>query len=308
MRYWLFDGKSPTGPFEEEELKNLPGFNAKSLICPENAQSSNQWKPAQYYLIKPPPQKVREEAQLPEKNRMGRLAEIEEAETAQKKEEKATPASASREQSSPPNRTGLKILLVSSLLALAVYFFPKALSSFRSHSLPLNLSSSSETHQDLSAKALEIVKNFPVLPSERTYPVQMEDILAPSKWKTPKTLGSLLEAKALGALALDALMILKAEGLSPISGEKALAQNADAWKNWGEAFLSKNLAFEWVTFSVSNSNSHVRIEAASPMPWSLSGRKDIFDCDVQNKTVQPLNFNAWFDLDPHAARKWARQN
>ncbi len=267
MRYWLFDGKSPTGPFEEEELKNLPGFNAKSLICPENAQSSNQWRPAQYYLIKPPPQKMREEAQLPEKNRMGRLAEIEEAEAAKKEKENQLPAA--QGQVPPSRRTGLKIFLLSSLLASVVYFFPRVLSYFGSHVPALNLASSAP--QDLSVQALQIVKNFPVAPSERKYPLQIEDILLPSKWKTPKTLGALLKARALGALSLDTLMLLKAEGLSPILGEKTLAQNADAWKNWGEAFLGKNLAFQWTTFSIPNSDSHVRIEAASPNPWSLAG-------------------------------------
>jgi hypothetical protein len=307
LRYWFFDGKSPTGPFGEEELKNLPGFNAQSLICPENAQSPNQWKPAQYYLIKPPPRKAREEAQLPEKNRMGRLAEIEEAEAAKKEKESAFPAS--QRQAPPSRRTGLKILLISSLLASVVYFFPKILSYFRSRVPALHLpSSSSSTSQDLGSRAIEIAKNFPVFTAERKYPLQIEDILLPSKWKTPKTLGAALNGKALGALSLDTLMLLKAEGLSPISGQKALAQNADAWKNQGEAFLMKNLAFGWTTFSIPNSDSHVRIEAASPTPWSLAGRKDIFDCDVKNKTLKPLNFNAWFDLNSQAARRWAAQN
>ena len=305
MRYWFFDGKGPTGPFEEEELKNLPGFNAKSLICPENAQSSNQWKPAQYYLIKPPPQKARAEAQLPEKTRMGRLADLEEAEAAKKDTE--SESQKSQAQNPPSRKTGLKILFLSTLLACAVYFFPKLFSFFRSRlqSLRAPSANSSET-QDRGSQAIEIAKAFPIMPPDRSYPGRIEDILLPSKWKIPKTLGALLEGKALGALSLETIILLKAEGLSPISGEKLIAQNPQEWKNWGGTFLEKNLAFQWSSFSLPN--SHVRVEASSPSPWSLAGRKDIFDCDVKNKTLKPLNFNAWFDLEPRAAKAWAAQN
>ncbi len=305
MRYWFFDGKGPTGPFEEEELKSLPGFNAKSLICPENAQSSNQWKPAQYYLIKPPPQKTRPEAQLPEKTRMGRLADIEEVEAAKK--DKENESQKSQAQNPPSRKTGLKILFLSILLSCAIYFSPKLISFFRSQVQSLKLPSlaSSDT-QDPGSQAIEIVKAFPITPPGRNYPIQITDILLPSKWGTPKTLGVLLEGKALGALSFDTLMFLKVGGLSPISGEKSIAQNPQEWKNWGGAFLEKNLAFQWSSFSLPN--SHIRVEASSPAPWSLAGRKDVFDCDVQNKTLKPLNFNAWFDLDPAAARAWAARN
>ena len=305
MRYWFFDGKGPTGPFEEEELKNLPGFNAKSLICPENAQSSNQWKPAQYYLIKPPPQKTRPEAQLPEKTRMGRLADLEEAETAKKDEE--NDSQKSQEQNPPSRKTGLKILFLSILLACAVYFSPKLISFFSSRIQALKLHSVAPSQtQDMGSQAVEIVKAFPIMPPNRNYPRRIADVLLPSKWKTPKTLGELLEEKALGALSLETLILLKAEGLSPISGEISIAQNPQEWKNRGGAFLEKNLAFQWSSFSLPN--SHVRVEASSPSPWSLSGGKDVFDCDVQNKTLKPLNFNAWLDLNPHAAKVWAAQN
>src|SRR5712671_1373887 len=53
-KYWMFDGKDAQGPYYADELKRQPGFTPETLICPDGTESVDQWRPARFYLIKPP--------------------------------------------------------------------------------------------------------------------------------------------------------------------------------------------------------------------------------------------------------------
>lgn len=302
MRYWFFNGKTPDGPYEEEELKKLPGFNSKSLICPENAQSSNQWKPAQYYLIQPPSQKVPDGAKLPGRNRMGRLAEIEESEKNKETPDASSPSVEPQNISHP--KIWPKVLLLSCAAAALIYFAPKMvplMRSFQKKSSPALPQS-----QDEGDRAVEAVQNFPIKGVHAKSPAALGDILSPSHWKTPKTIGELLKNRSLREMSFQTAVFLKMAGLNTQGAAEELAQNPDRWNHWAQNFLARHWEFEWSALGLGG--SLYQVTAQAPEAWSLAGRKDIFEYDAQARTVKPLNFNAWHDLGAPAASIWARQN
>src|SRR5688500_8149591 len=40
MKYWLFQNNQVVGPHTTQELPNLPGFSAESLVCPEGRKGT----------------------------------------------------------------------------------------------------------------------------------------------------------------------------------------------------------------------------------------------------------------------------
>lgn len=309
MRYWFFDGKSPTGPYEEEELKKLPGFNSKSLICPESAQSSNQWKAAQYYLIKPPSQKPPESSvKLQEKTRMGRLAEIEEVE---KKDRESQDAQKTQEVSVLPRSSRKKfwraLIFLCTLAAIVVYFFPKLRSLvLKPQVVHPNTANSQDENTDFEKQAIDFVQGFPVKARNEKYPNAISDVLSRGRWKSPKTIGDLLTMRSLQWLSFQTANFLRMGRIDRRSEENLIVKKSRSWNEWAQDFLKKTSEFQWTVSALSG--SHYKVTAVSPLSWSLAGQRDIFDADIKAQTIKPLNFNAWYDLDPVALSHWASGN
>ncbi|MEK7857717.1 MAG: hypothetical protein AAB320_01125 [Elusimicrobiota bacterium] len=49
MKYWIFDGKQAQGPYAVEQLKAVPGFGPETVVAPEGASSTDQWRAAKTF-------------------------------------------------------------------------------------------------------------------------------------------------------------------------------------------------------------------------------------------------------------------
>lgn len=49
MKYWIYDGKQAQGPYAVEQLKAVPGFGPETVVAPEGASSTDQWRAAKTF-------------------------------------------------------------------------------------------------------------------------------------------------------------------------------------------------------------------------------------------------------------------
>ena len=48
MKYWIFQNNQVSGPYDADDLSQLPGYSAESLVCPEGRKgtSMGDWQRA----------------------------------------------------------------------------------------------------------------------------------------------------------------------------------------------------------------------------------------------------------------------
>lgn len=302
MKYWVFDGKQAVGPYEVEELKRIPLFGAQTLICPEDAGSAEQWRPAQYYLIKPPRAKPEPQpaAQAP-----------------------APAAAAEPAVADKPARDSGKRLLAAALgvaalgaAAAAIIWFDQAKKIMNptpaprppaARQAPPPAPSVPEAEKE-SAKqaAVDFVKNFPLQSSAAKYPPQPIDIFNLKKWRPAATLGELYERRSLLTLASSAHVSLQKQGHTLEQGDKEIRRNNERWEAYARNFFNENFKLGWSSESIAG--PVYRVTAVSRAMRGAREDRRNFEADLDKKTIKPLDSDAWFDLDPKKCAQWGGKN
>jgi hypothetical protein len=313
MKYWLFDGSDASGPYDAEELKRLPGFTSESLICPDGAESADQWKPAQYYLIRPPTAKPPEPTPRP--SGMGRIA------AAQLDEPLSTPA-APRATLVPRRRFSGQTLAaaLAALFAVASGALwlrkPRPARSVTEAPAAPATAPASPAAPDVAQpqaapapidpaaakEAVDLAKGFPVRSASAKLPAAPEDVLSPNRWREPRTLGEALDMRGLQALAYAASQTVERQGHSLAAGRAELRASPARWRAFADRFLAQNVSVDWSAEPIVG--SRWRVAARARYKRGAAEDELPYEADVLKRTLKPLGVDAWFALDPRACAKW----
>lgn len=324
MKYWLLQDGDAVGPYDPEELKRLPGFTADSMICPDGAASADQWKPAQFYLIRPPTVKPQEQGPGAKGGKMGRIAAAE-------LEEARVEAPVSAAPRAEPRAAGRKLsaaALFSALAALAAAgaglklmrkpaaapqsapaAAPAPAPAAASGSAPSQPASGNALPAGIDAnllkEAVDFAKSFPVQSDAPKQPVDAADVLEPARWRAPKTVGEALERRGLSALALNAAAEAQKRGKSPAEARREIARDRAGWSARADRWLKRNAALRWS--AEPGAGSRWRVDAL----FERRGGTDesmSFEADILKRTLKPLDLEAWLAVDPRGAARWADKN
>ena len=318
MKYWVIDGGEAKGPFEPDELKKLPGFGPSSMIAPDGADRADDWKPASFYLLRPP--NPRSEPVEP-KPRPAPAPVLEPEPQPAPAPVAAAPAAA-RSPLLPlilgtaalaaigggayyARRQNLKTAPVEQppVAAAPAPAPPAPIAKAvpdgdRGGSLPLAVDDAAR------ADALNLTQNFVIVSPAGKYPAGPFDVLAPKRWKAPKTLGELYELRPLEALALEAVAQAQSSGEPVARAAKDIQKDPSGWKDFSEKFLKTAGRVKW---DVEPGQADVvRVVAHLRSPRTGAPERRAFDADLKRRTLKPVDFEAWRDLDAKACGNWAR--
>ncbi len=330
MKYWLFDGKDALGPYEPEELKRLPGFTPDSLICPDGAASADQWRPSQYYLVKPPPAKTSgagpSARSSPAISRgMGRIADAGLA------EEPPSADPPPRQAFAPRRSVSAGALLSAFLAALAagggIYVLnlhrakpPAAAPSPSPAPAPKPAAEPPAKPAVTDAQiqdATQFVRTFPTQSAGRRLPASPENVFSPRRWKAAATVGEALEMRGLLPLDEAAQAVLEKQGRSPREGERELRRAGRRWQRYAARFQR---ALEPLTWEVDRSQACPTQTSALGEPTCFEVRALLrsqrggpqqthaFVADLTARTLKPQDTDAWEDIDPRGLAKWASRH
>ncbi|MBI4375653.1 MAG: hypothetical protein HY549_04295 [Elusimicrobia bacterium] len=335
MKYWMFDGQQPQGPYEAEELKKLQGFTPETLICPEGTESPDQWKPAQYYLIRPPGSKSERNEPAPSPKPLKAAQSPAKAEpaadSAQPEPEKAVKPGPSTV--TPRGSIGLPRWSSSTWAAVFIALFGVGMGYYitrrpsPSRDLPRQdgpLAASSEpaspvetpaqpSPQELALeqgrqRSIDSARAFPLPRPGPRMPSNAADALSPSRWSAPKSLGEYYERRALAALAVSASQALDKQGRKIKDGESEILKDKEKWAVLGRRFLKANHRLAWEADAVSGSTEIYRVSVKARY-WRGAPEEDrSFQVDLREQTIKPLDFNSWHDLDALKASRWGGKN
>ncbi len=324
MKYWLYDGKDAAGPYEAEELKRLPGFTPESLICPDGAESADQWRPAQYYLIRPPATKDpgASSARAGQTARakgggMGRIAEaeLEEARVEAPSSSAAQGAARPGAQSRRPSAAVLAALATLPLTAAAAYYMhraskpaavppapPAATANGSAPSQPALGNPLPVVSEETANEVIEFARRFPVPSASGNFPAAPEDALTPSVWRAPETLGEALEMRGNQSLAFAAAAVLQKQGHTVAAARREVAKNPERWEAYARRYVDEEVRLRWNVEPVTGSRYRVIVQAR----LHRGGAEDrmAFEADLVKRTMKPLDLDAWFLLDPKGCAKW----
>lgn len=321
MKYWLLQDGDAVGPYDAEELKRVPGFSPDSMICPDGAASADQWKPAQFYLIRPPTAKPQDQGPGGKGGKMGRIAD------AQLEEARVEAPAAPTPVRLEPRAAGRKLsgaALFSALAALAaagagMRLMHKAVPAIAREASSVSGGEGKDAaagpaapapavpavDANLLKEAVEFTKSFPVQSEAPKQPVDAADVLEPARWRAPRTVGEALDRRGLSALALSAAAEAQKRGKTPAEARRELARDRAGWSVRADRWLKRNAALRWSAEPGAGSRWRVDalFERRGGTDESLS-----FEADVLKRTLKPLDLEAWLAVDPRGAARWADKN
>lgn len=304
MKYWIFDGRQAQGPYEIEELKRLPGFDPQTLIAPEQASSAEQWRAAQYYLIKPPRPKAKPQTQS-----------VKSIPVAVKPD-----SPADQSGGLPWKRLISVVIVLTGLTALAATLFwpsriidklkmpapskptPAAPAPVVQTPQPQSQIPEAE-RQEAQEAAIDFVKNFPLQSAGPKYPASAMDVFSARQWRAPATLGELFELKAFHSLAFLAHATLQKQGHSLSQGEMEISKNKQRWESYARKALKTDFKTSWSAETIAGPVLRVTIVTQN----RSSEEKRAFEADLERKTLKPLDLDSWFDLDPKKCAQWGHR-
>lgn len=312
MKYWLFDGKDAQGPYDPEELKRLPGFSADSVICPDGAMSADQWKPAQFYLIRPPAAKeggamgggAPQPGAAKGGPRMGRIAD---AESEVARVETASPAVQRSLPSRAPSLSPQALASIAAVLLATMggaYFLrkkPQPVQAPQAAAAPEP--ARPVIDEAMQREAVDLVRTFPLQSEAPAQPADAADVLEPSRWKAPRTLTENLERRGLQALAVYTAADAQKRGKTMTQAKRELAGERAVWADRASRWLKRNVSLRWEAEPLSGSKW--KVTAARSERRGAPEELMAWEADLLRRTLKPLDLEAWLAVDAKAAGRWA---
>lgn len=316
MKYWVYDGKEATGPYDPEELKKLPGFGPSTMIAPDGADTADEWKPASYYLIRPPNPRSEPAAEP----RPASEPKAEAAPVVEPEEDALAAAAVASPMSwrSPVVPVTLGLAALAAVSGGAYYARQKKLKAAPVEAAAVSAPAPAPapaaapappppvTAEEEAARtdALNLVQKFKIVSPGGKYPANPFDVLSPKRWKAPRTLGQLYELRPLEGLSLEALQEAQRRGQPVAQAAKELRKDSDAWKAFAEKFLKARGGAKWEVKLVSPELALVSAHLRSPRTGAPEHRS--FEVDLKRRALKPTDFDAWCDVDAKTCAKWAR--
>jgi hypothetical protein len=304
-KYWIFDGKDAVGPYGAEELKKQPGFGAETLICPDGAETVDQWRPARHYLIRPPdsrPEPIRRPEPAPQPMQAVVLPSV---------VPEPMPIRASAVPSTVWALTAIAAVSGGLLVYYAKHKSPKrvpapAVQAAAPAASAAPAAPEPAAPQQANEEAVSFVTSFPVQSVGTKYPSTALEVFSSRQWKAPANVGEALQGNALLALTQSAAATLQKQGHGAREGELEISRHRDKWDAYANRFLKANYRLKW---STQHLNGDIyRVTAEVRYRKNDADEAHSFEADVARRTLKPLDIDAWFDLDPKACARWGEKN
>lgn len=312
MKYWVFDGRDAQGPYEAEELSNLPLFGPETMICPEGTQSPDQWRPAKFYLVRPP---GRPPAEPPRPQPRPRPAA-----TTVEEPVVGTALAAAPKAAATPAPTGFQFhklnvpptaAAAAGMLLVAVFGWWLARPTPGAKTTPKDaadgaLPRAEAVHDAQAEAAVSLLKSYPMAGNKQRLPAAAGEALSPARWTPAVNLGDYYERRALLALSQDAQLTVTRQGRTRAAGEKEIARDPARWERYSRKFLERHFFQSWSAESFGGGRYIVTVR----LRYQEGGpeHKRRFEVSPAGRTLRPLDLDAWFDIDPKAAQAWSSRN